>query len=187
MMTVQKIGYGAGRKDFSHPNVLRLWLGEAESMANLEPLVLLETNIDDMNPQLYEHTTDQLFAAGALDVTLTSVQMKKNRPGTKLSVLCGPERADALSAIIFRETTTLGIRRIPVTRQALPRRFEQVETQFGTVQVKVVTLPDGSERGTPEYGDCRRLAEKAGVPLAAVMATVKLGGSATSNPGSGVN
>ena len=187
MMTVQKIGYGAGRKDFSHPNVLRLCLGETDIAAGLESLVLLETNIDDMNPQLYEHATDRLFAAGALDVTLTSVQMKKNRPGTMLSVLCDPERADALSEIIFRETTTLGIRRISVTRQALARRFEQVGTRFGPVQVKVVTLPDGSERVTPEYRHCRRLADEAGVPLAEVMEAAKLGVRVSINARSGAN
>lgn len=180
-MTLRAIGYGAGRKDFAsgdggaigHPNVIRLWLGELESKATLEPLVLLETNIDDMNPQLYEHVAGKLFAAGALDVTLGAVQMKKNRPGTLLSVVCRPEQADRLADIVFRETTTLGIRRIAVTRQALPRRFEQVETRFGTVQVKVATLPDGSERATPEYEDCRRLAEAAGVSLVAVMQEAK--------------
>jgi uncharacterized protein (DUF111 family) len=168
-MRVRAIGYGAGRKDFAHPNILRLWLGEAEGEAGLEPMVLLESNIDDMNPQLYAHVMQRLFAAGALDVTLSAVQMKKNRPGTLLSVLCRPGQADELSVIVFRETTTLGIRRIPVTRQALPRRFERVETRFGMVHVKVATLPDGSERATPEYEDCRRLAQEAGVPLMDVM------------------
>lgn len=180
-VTLRAVGYGAGRKDFpsreegagSYPNVLRLWLGEAETQAMLEPLVLLETNIDDMNPQLYAHVTSQLFAAGALDVTLASVQMKKNRPGILFSVLCRPEQADQLSGIVFRETTTLGIRRIRVTRQALPRRFKTVETRYGPVQFKVATLPDGSERMTPEYEDCRRLAEEAGVPLMAVLQEAK--------------
>jgi hypothetical protein len=111
----------------------------------------------------------QLFGAGALDVTLGAVQMKKSRPGTLLSVLCRPEQANGLSSVIFRETTTLGIRRVAVARQALPRRFEQVKTRFGPVQVKVATLPDATERATPEYEDCRRLAQDAGVPLADVM------------------
>ena len=176
-MTLRAIGYGAGRKDFSggagdagdHPNVLRLWLGEVQVPATREPLIMLETNIDDMNPQLYEHVAGRLFASGALDVTLTAVQMKKNRPGTLLSVLCRPEQAEELSDIIFRETTTIGIRRVSVTRQALPRRFETVETQFGSVQIKVAILPDGSKRATPEYDDCQRLAAEAGVPLMDVM------------------
>jgi uncharacterized protein (TIGR00299 family) protein len=172
-MTLRTIGYGAGSKDFSKPNVLRLWLGEVEQKVTLEPLLVLETNIDDMNPQIYEHVSEMLFAAGALDVTLAPVQMKKNRPGTLLSVLCWPEQADQLSKVIFCETTTLGIRHIPVTRQCLPRRFEQIETPFGVLQVKVAVLPDGTERATPEYEDCRRLAGEAGVPLSVVMDAVQ--------------
>jgi len=174
-MTLRAIGYGAGRKDFDGgpPNVLRLWIGEASRAATWEPMVLLETNIDDMNPQLYEHVAAGLFEAGALDVTLTPVQMKKNRPGTMLSILCRSEQADQLSGIVFHETTTLGVRRIPLTRQALPRRFERVETRFGTVQFKVATLPDGSERAAPEYEACRRLAQAAGVPLIAVVDEAK--------------
>jgi len=180
-MRLRSIGYGAGRKDFpagepgaqGHPNILRLWLGELQGSAVLEPMVMLETNIDDMNPQLYAHVAEQLFAAGALDVTLGAVQMKKNRPGTLLSVLCRPPQADALSEILFRETTTLGIRRVALTRQALPRRFEQVQTLYGPVRVKVATLPDGSQRATPEYQDCRRLAEKSGAPLTAVIDAAK--------------
>jgi uncharacterized protein (TIGR00299 family) protein len=176
-MTLRAIGYGAGRKDFpspgqgasSHPNVLRLWLGEVQDETPLERVVLLETNIDDMNPQLYEHVAERLFDAGALDVTLTPVQMKKNRPGTILSVLCRPAQADELSEIVFRETTTLGIRRLALNRQALPRRFEQLETPFGAVRVKVATLPDGTERAIPEYEDCRRLAREAGASLRAVV------------------
>ena len=180
-MTLRKIGYGAGRKDFSsgagdatdRPNVLRLWLGEVQGPAKQEQLIMLETNIDDMNPQLYEHVAGRLFAGGALDVTLTAVQMKKNRPGTLLSVLCRPEQADQLSDIVFRQTTTIGVRRFSVTRQALPRRFDTVDTRFGSVQVKVVILPDGSERATPEYDDCQRLALEAGVPLMDVLHEAK--------------
>jgi uncharacterized protein (TIGR00299 family) protein len=172
-MTLRAIGYGAGSKDFSRPNVLRLWLGEVEHEATLEHLLLLETTIDDMNPQIYEHVSEGLFAAGALDVTLAPVQMKKNRPGTLLSVLCWPQQADELSKIVFCETTTLGIRRVPVIRQALPRRFVQIETPFGALRVKVAALPDGTERATPEYEDCRRLAGEAGVPLRVVMDAAK--------------
>jgi uncharacterized protein (TIGR00299 family) protein len=180
-MTLRTIGYGAGRKDFwigeggasSHPNVLRLWLGEVGNGTNLEALVVLETNIDDMNPQLYEHVVGQLFDAAALDVTLAPVQMKKNRPGTLLSVLCRAEKADELSSILFRETTTLGVRRIQVARQALPRRLERIETRYGTVRVKIAELPGGEQRATPEYDDCRRIAAQAGVPIMDVMAEAK--------------
>lgn len=172
-MILRTVGYGAGNKDFSRPNILRLWLGEMAEDITLEHLLKLETNIDDMNPQIYEHVSEMLFSAGALDVTLAPVQMKKNRPGTLLSVLCQPGHADALSRIIFSETTTLGIRHIPVTRQCLPRRLEQVETPYGVLQVKVAVLPDGTERVMPEYEDCRRLARETGVPLRVVMDAAK--------------
>ncbi len=177
-MTLQRVGYGAGQKRLIVPNVLRLWLGETSpavhgtgSPAPLrEPLVLLETNIDDMDPQLYEHVADRLFAAGALDVYLTPVQMKKHRPGVLLSVLTRPEQADSLVGLLFAETTTLGVRRLPVDRYALARTFETVETPYGPVKVKVATLPDGSRRAKPEYEACRRLAEAAKVPLQRVIA-----------------
>jgi uncharacterized protein (TIGR00299 family) protein len=172
-MMLRHIGYGDGRKDFARPNVLRVWLGDGEGTAKWEPMLVLETNIDDMNPQLYQHVADQLFDAGALDVTLGAVQMKKDRPGTLLSVLTRQEQADALVDIIFRETTTLGIRRVEVSRQALPRRFERAETLFGPVQLKVARLPDGTERAIPEYEDCRRLAYKAGVSLMVVVEEAK--------------
>jgi uncharacterized protein (TIGR00299 family) protein len=180
-MTLRRIGYGAGHKDFAsslparvgYPNVLRVWLGDTAGNVALEPMVMLETNIDDMIPQLYDHVAELLFGAGALDVTLSAVQMKKNRPGTLLSVLCRPEQADQLSQIIFIETTTLGIRRMSLRRQALSRRFVQVQTEFGPVRVKLAMLPDGTERAAPEYEDCRQLAHRAGVPLATVMEAAK--------------
>ncbi len=172
-MTLRTVGYGAGRKDFSHPNVLRLWLGEVEGGAALERLVLLETGIDNMNPQLYEHVSEQLLDAGARDVMLVPAQMKSNRPGMVLSVLCRPEQMDRLSDILFLQTSTLGVCRTLLTRQTLPRRFEPVRTRFGVVQVKVATLPDGSERAIPEYEDCRRLAQDAGVPLIRVLEEVQ--------------
>jgi uncharacterized protein (TIGR00299 family) protein len=172
-MTLRAIGYGAGRKDFSHPHVLRLWLGEVAGEAMLERLVLLETSIDDMSPQIYAHVIEELFATGARDVTLTPVQTGQNRPGTILSVLCHPEQVSRLSEIMFLQTTTLGVRRIPLTRQTLPRRFERVQTRFGVVQVKVATLPDGSRRTVPKYEDCLRLAQDAGVPLLEVIEEVR--------------
>jgi uncharacterized protein (TIGR00299 family) protein len=172
-MTLRTVGYGAGRKDYSHPNVLRLWLGEVEGGAELERLVLLETGIDNMNPQLYEHVSQQLLDAGARDVMLVPAQIKSNRPGMMLSVLCRPEQMDRLSDILFLQTSTLGVCRTLLTRQTLPRRFERVRTRFGVVQVKVATLPDGSERAIPEYEDCRRLAQEAKVPLIMVLEEVR--------------
>ena len=114
-----------------------------------ETLTLLETNIDDLNPQVYEHVLTRLLAAGALDVTLTPMQMKKNRPATQLAVLCRPGDADALLPIILRETTTLGVRRIPIERVSLPRSLETVETRYGSVRVKVARWNAAAPRSIP--------------------------------------
>ncbi len=171
-MTLRRVGSGAGRRDLPIPNILRLWLGDAAAPAdglNIEYLTLLETNLDDMNPQLYGYVMDRLFAAGALDVTLTPLQMKKNRPGTLLSVLCRAEQADALTQLLFEETTTLGVRRQTLERVSVDRTFTSVETPFGAIQVKTARWPGGL-RHMPEYEDCRRAAEAHHVPLARVIA-----------------
>lgn len=159
-MTLREVGYGAGQKDFSLPNVLRLVIGETESGVSdtYETLALLETNIDDMNPQAYDHVMARLFAAGALDVYLTPIQMKKNRPGTLLAVLCRPDDTAALMDLIFVETTTLGVRQQSVLRRHLPRQIVTVPTRFGPVRVKVARLNDRLTRLAPEYDDCHRLA-----------------------------
>jgi uncharacterized protein (TIGR00299 family) protein len=173
-LTLQKVGVGAGRRDLPFPNVIRLWLGEAASVEGLtiEALDILETNIDDMNPQIYAHVMERLFAAGALDVTLTPQQMKKNRPAVLLSVLCRPELDETIMHILFKETTTLGVRRQTVERICLPRSFETVETPFGSIHIKVARW-DGIEHRMPEYEDCRKAAEKNNVPLADVMQMAK--------------
>jgi uncharacterized protein (TIGR00299 family) protein len=177
-MTLRKVGCGAGRRDLPFPNVIRLWLGDADTNGGMlvEQLTLLETNIDDMNPQIYAHVMEQLFSAGALDVTLTPTQMKKNRPGVLLSVLCKPEQVEAATLLLFEETTTLGVRRQTVERISLPRTFETVQTPYGPIRVKVATLPSGQRR-MPEYEDCRRAAEAYHVPLAEVIAAVHAGSS----------
>jgi len=128
-------------------------------------LSVLETNIDDLNPEIYEYVMGKLFEAGALDVYLAPIQMKKNRPATLLRVLCRPDDVPTMTAILFTETTTLGIREQTVTRHALPRIIEHVDTPYGPVHVKVAELPDGTTKRAPEYEDCRRLAEEHGVPL----------------------
>jgi uncharacterized protein (DUF111 family) len=177
-MTLRKVGCGAGRRDLPFPNVIRLWLGDADTNGGMlvEQLTLLETNIDDMNPQIYAHVMEQLFSAGALDVTLTPTQMKKNRPGVLLRVLCKPEQVEAATLLLFEETTTLGVRRQTVERISLPRTFETVQTPYGPIRVKVATLPSGQRR-MPEYEDCRRAAEAYHVPLAEVIAAVHAGSS----------
>jgi len=174
-MTLGRVGMGSGRRELPFPNVVRLWLGEAPSRNDgllLETLTLLETNIDDLNPEVYEHVLNRLLAAGALDVTLTPMHMKKNRPATQLAVLCRPKDVDALLSIILTETTTLGVRRSMIERVSLPRSIEMVETRFGSIHVKVARWND-LVRAVPEYEDCRRIAEAQGVPLIEVMAATR--------------
>lgn len=173
-LTLQKVGIGAGRRDLPFPNIIRIWLGETPSIAGLtiEPLNILETNIDDMNPQIYAHVMDRLFTAGALDVTITPQQMKKNRPAVLLSVLCRPELDESLMRILFEETTTLGVRRQTLERICMPRSFETVETAYGPIHIKVAHW-DGIEHRMPEYEDCRKAAEAHQVPLAVVMQVAK--------------
>jgi pyridinium-3,5-bisthiocarboxylic acid mononucleotide nickel chelatase len=169
-MTLQAIGYGAGGRDLPIPNVLRVLLGEAASQpsystAASETLTLLETNIDDLNPEFYDYAMTRLFEAGALDVFLSPLQMKKNRPATLLRVLCRPEQVDPLLAILFAETSTLGVRQQMVLRHCLARTSQTVETSFGPVRVKVASWGVGQVKAAPEYEDCRRLAESSGAPL----------------------
>ncbi len=166
-MRLQAIGVGAGTRTAPEPNILRVLLGEAPPSdgAEVESLDLLETNIDDMNPELYGYVMERLFAAGALDACLTPVIMKKNRPGVLVSVLCRPEHTAGLCALLFAETTTLGIRSQRVVRHCLPRSVGSVETPYGPIRVKVSRLLEGVEKAAPEYEDCRRAALDHGVPL----------------------
>jgi pyridinium-3,5-bisthiocarboxylic acid mononucleotide nickel chelatase len=135
------------------------------SCMDIAELKVLETNIDDLNPETYEYIMDQLFDAGALDVFLAPIQMKKNRPATLFRVLCAPDDVAAMTDILFRETSTLGIREQTVARHALPRTIEHVNTPYGSLHVKVATLHDGAVKSAPEYTDCRRLAEANQVAL----------------------
>ena len=137
----------------------------SHSCLDTATLKVLETNIDDLNPETYEYVMDRLFAAGALDVFLAPIQMKKNRPGTLLRVLCRPETIEALVRILFLETSTLGVREQTVNRHALTRSIEHVDTAYGSVHVKLADLGEGSVKSSPEYEDCRRLAHESGVPL----------------------
>jgi uncharacterized protein (TIGR00299 family) protein len=166
-MRLTATGYGAGGRDLPIPNVLRLLLGEQATSADTitETLVMLETNIDDFNPEFYDYVMARLFAAKALDVFLSPIQMKKNRPATLLRVLCQPADVEALMNILFTETSTLGIRQQMVTRHCLPRSIHTVETPYGPVRVKVARQGEGWTKAAPEYDDCRRLAEERGVSL----------------------
>jgi len=166
-MTLLGAGYGAGSHDLPIPNVVRVMIGEKALPGHPEGdvVALLETNIDDLNPEIYDYVMSRLFAAGALDVFLTPIQMKKNRPATLLRVICRPQDSTRLTGILFAETSTLGVREQLVTRSCLPRSSQQVNTPYGPVRIKVAHLPTGETRAAPEYEDCRRLAEAHGVPL----------------------
>ncbi len=165
-MILEKIGYGAGQKEFAgRPNLFRLLVGRENRAFGAEPMIVLETNIDDMNPQFYEHAMERLFAAGARDVFLAPIQMKKNRPATLLSVIAAPGDREKLAAIIFQETSTIGLRSYAVERLILRREAKKVKTRFGEVTVKIVELPDGSKRTTPEYDELKRLAAAHKLPL----------------------
>ena len=165
-MKLLSTGYGAGGRDLSIPNVLRVLLGEEDLEDSIarETLALLETNIDDLNPEFYDHVMARLFSAGALDVTLSPLQMKKNRPATQLAVLCRPEDTPQLSDILFAETSTLGVRKQLVERHSLPREIRLVDTPYGPVKVKLARWGDNI-KATPEYDDCRKLAEEKDIPL----------------------
>ncbi|MBS4008635.1 MAG: nickel pincer cofactor biosynthesis protein LarC [Clostridium sp.] len=167
-MTVSKSGYGAGKKELSIANLLRVIIGETAAPATdylREETVILEANIDDMNPEFYSYISEKLFTAGALDVTLIPVQMKKGRPGVMLSVLAGQRQEKPLLEIIFSETTTLGIRRLTAEKLMLPRRLVSVQTAYGPVRVKIAEANNRIINAAPEYQDCRQLAEASGAPL----------------------
>ncbi len=174
-MKIGKSGYGAGTRDFpGHPNVLRLTVGEAAShslSANtaLETITVLEANLDDLNPQVFGYVMERALLEGALDAFAAPVQMKKNRPGTLLTILCKPEEAAQLTQLLFTETTTLGVRRRDETRQALARRWESVGTPWGKVRIKIASMNGTVTNYAPEYEDCRRIAAERGVPLKTVM------------------
>jgi pyridinium-3,5-bisthiocarboxylic acid mononucleotide nickel chelatase len=173
-MKIEKVGYGAGTRDFpGHANVLRITVGEAASKVaantSQEKISVLEANLDDLNPQVFGYVMDRLFEAGALDVFGMPVQMKKNRPGTLLSVLAKLDDADKLTQIIFAETTTLGVRFRQENRRVLARKWQTVSTQFGDVRIKIATLNGTVSSYTPEYEDCRRIAVEHRVPLKLVM------------------
>ena len=162
-MKISKIGYGAGARSFDDtPNVLRVLIGEADSAAPSHTVVTIEAEIDDMNPQIFGVVMDKLLAAGALDVFYTPIQMKKNRPGTLLSVIASPALRDTLTSTIFRETTTIGVRYREMTRECLDREMQTVTTPFGQVRFKVASRDGEVLNASPEFDDCVRLAEASG-------------------------
>ncbi|MBI2844338.1 MAG: nickel pincer cofactor biosynthesis protein LarC [Armatimonadetes bacterium] len=165
-MIVESVGCGAGKRDYNFPNVLRVMLGrESEALPGVERVTLVETNIDDLNPQFYDSVMDDLFAAGALDVYLAPIQMKKSRPGILLSALCPPDKSQAISRIILSETSTLGVRIQEIDRVCLDRRWEEVETKFGRIRIKIGELEGKVMHAAPEYEDCRSAAQQSGTSV----------------------
>lgn len=172
-MRPQAIGYGAGSRELpGRPNLLRAVLGESDPEA-IEDEWLVEANIDDMSPELYEYLMERLFSAGAHDVWLTPVQMKKTRPAIVVAVLCDRTRLEPIELTLFEETSTIGLRRQPVMRRKLARRSQNVSTPWGPVRVKVAGEGTRTYTVSPEYEDCRALAREAGVPLAEVFAAAR--------------
>ncbi len=173
-MDIKSIGYGAGTFNSPDmPNLLRIFIGEMKNPAKDENTILLETNIDDMNPQLYEYVMDKLFASGALDVYLTPIIMKKGRPATMLSVLSNKDDAEALSNIIFRETTSIGLRAQEIGRIKVEREIKEIKTKYGKVRVKIA-FDDKEILGiNPEYEDCKRIAIKKNISLKNVIEEIK--------------
>jgi len=166
--TVERVAYGAGQKDLEIPNVLRLVVGTSEEEERTETLTVLETNLDDMNPEFYDHVLDRLFQAGAADVYLCPIQMKKNRPAVLLSVLAHPGDLPRLKEILFAETSTLGVRWYNVRRHCLERENFMVPTRFGEVSVKLGRRGGVLLNLAPEYESCRAAARRCNVPLAEV-------------------
>lgn len=169
-MTIEKIGIGAGDKEFKEQgNILRLIVGNTDSVTLTDQVEVLETNLDDTTGEIVGHTVNALLEAGALDVYTTPIYMKKNRPATKLTILCSAEKKSELEAIVFRETTTLGIRHSSARRSILAREHDIVETQWGPVAGRRIVGADGTVRFSPEYDACAEVAVKATVSVQEVM------------------
>jgi uncharacterized protein (TIGR00299 family) protein len=170
-MTIDHVGYGAGDRDLpGTPNVLRVLVGTGTDPQNTERIIVLECEIDDMNPQIFGLVMDRLYAAGALEVYFAAVQMKKNRPGTLVTILARPEDRETLSGIVFRETTTIGVRYHEVLRERLEREIVVVRTPLGPVKFKLARLGKAVVNAAPEFDDCLRIASERGLPVKDVQA-----------------
>ncbi len=166
-LQTEKIGYGAGTRDYDNfPNVIRLMLGEVQSpKSNVQSLVLIETNLDDVSPQILGFVMDKAFELGALDCWFTPIQMKKNRPATMISILCEQKKRRQLIELLYVETTTLGVRIRQVERECLERKFVKVATQFGEIDVKIGLLNGKQVNAMPEYEQLKRIANEQNIPL----------------------
>jgi uncharacterized protein (DUF111 family) len=170
------VGYGAGtRESEGLPNVVRVSIGRLDDtgVGASHDVSVIRCTIDDMNPELYGDLLQRLFDAGALEVYYTGVMMKKNRPGTEVTVLCEHAHVDTLGKLVLTHTTTLGLRVAREGRVELPRRVETVETKWGPARIKVATRPDGSETASPEYESCREISRRTGATLSDVYDAVR--------------
>jgi pyridinium-3,5-bisthiocarboxylic acid mononucleotide nickel chelatase len=174
-LTILKTGYGIGSKDAAIPNVLRVFIGETARDNDTEtvPSYIIECNIDDMNPEFYDYIIDSLFSAGAKDVFITPIIMKKSRPAVKLSILCTPEAENRVNEVLFRETSTIGVRKYSIDKTMLERKIEQVTTRFGEVRVKSAFYQGTCIKSKPEYDDCLKIAREKGIPISQVYQEVE--------------
>jgi len=172
-MKIEHIGYGAGQRDLTIPNLLRVSIGVIRKAYEEDVVSLIQTNIDDMNPELYEHIVDRLFYEGALDVFLTPIQMKRTRPATMLSIIAGQEKMEKMLEIIFDETTTLGIRISKIKRRKLNRENRKVSTKYGKIEVKIGKHDGVVKNISPSYEECRKLATHLKIPLKKVYQEAK--------------
>ncbi len=173
-MVIEKTGYGLGSRNYSIPNVLRVIIGERSDRIDEDAVRVIETNIDDMNPQFYDYIIDKLFEAGARDVFLTPVIMKKNRPGIILTIISPPEKTDELTGIVFRQTTTFGVRISDLKmRKILSRKIEKVKSRWGDVKVKIGFFNESQRYVAPEYEECKRIAKRHGIPIRTIHDEIK--------------
>lgn len=173
-LCVERIGYGAGSKDLPQaPNLLRVFIGEDSRGGDVDMITVMEANLDDMNPEWFEYVQEQLFAQGALDVFYTPIFMKKNRPATKLTVLCESSKLEPIVDTVFQGTSTFGVRTYEVRRQKLQRVSQTVDTPYGALMVKIGEWRGQVVQMSPEYESCRQAAQKCGVPLKEVYRAVE--------------
>ncbi len=172
-INVERIGYGAGRDDLPHPNLLRLVVGTSESTSGKETVAVIETNIDDMNPQFYDYVMEKLLAMEVLEVFITPVLMKKNRPGHLLTVICSSEKLPSVAKFLFKETTTLGLRWHEEEREKTDREILPLRTKYGRIRFKWARWEGRIVNLSPEYDDCKRVALERGVPLKDVFEEAK--------------
>ncbi|MDD2889582.1 MAG: nickel pincer cofactor biosynthesis protein LarC [bacterium] len=169
-MQINSIGYGAGKQELEIPNLLRVYIGTTKEKYTKDTVVVVETNIDNMNPELYEYVSTKLFKAEALDVYLTPIQMKKNRPGTMISVITEEKNLHTILEILFSETTTLGVRTYTTSRFKLQREEKIINTKYGKIKVKIGKLGNVIKNISPEYESCKIIAEKLNIPIKIIYA-----------------